>query len=197
MESDFDIKELWKKQVVPPADRAEMQKQIRRLRKNGFKKSVFLHLILLLTIVFMIFIWTYFNPNLLSTKIGIIIGILPMCIVVMFNRKMISLYKALDEKQTNKDYLNNLLVLKEKENFMHTKVMGLYVILLSVGIVLYMYEYTLGWTLAFRVMAYSALFLWVAVNWFVLRPVMSGRSRRKLDALIKQVERIKSQMEES
>lgn len=120
-----------------------------------------------------------------------------MCIVVMFNRKMISLYKALDQKQTNRDYLNNLLVLKEKESFMQTKVMGLYVILLSVGIVLYMYEYTLGWTLAFRVMAYSVLFLWVAVNWFVLRPVMSERSRRKLDALIKQVERIKSQMEES
>ena len=196
MESDFNIKELWKKQAVPPANQAEMLKKIRRFRKNGLKKSVFLHVVLLLTIVFMIFIWIYFNPDLLSTKIGIVIGILPMCIVVVFNRKMISLYKALDQKQTNRDYLNNLLVLKEKENFMQTKVMGLYVILLSVGIVLYMYEYTLGWTLAFRIMAYFALCLWGAVNWFVLRPVVSGRNQRKLDTLIKQVERIKSQMEE-
>lgn len=63
MESDFDIKELWKKQVVPPADRAELLKQIRRFRKNGFKKSVFLHLILLLTIVFMIFYLDLFQSG--------------------------------------------------------------------------------------------------------------------------------------
>lgn len=196
MESDFELKELWKKQAVPAANQQEMLKRIRRFRQDGFRKSLFLRAILLATIVFMVFIWIYFEPDFLTTKIGIIMGILPMGIVVMFNQKMISLYKALDEKQANRDYLNRLLALKAEEHVMQTKVMGLYVILLSVGIALYMYEYTLGWTQAFRVMAYSALCLWVAVNWFVLRPMMSTRSRRKLDALIKQVERIKSQMEE-
>lgn len=76
----------------------------------------------------MIFIWIYFKPQFLSTKIGIIVGILPMCIVVVVNRKITSLYRSLDEKQSNIDYLNNLLMLKGKETFMQTKVMSLYFI---------------------------------------------------------------------
>ena len=124
MESNIDIKELWNRQTVPAADQSEILNKISRFRKNGLKKGIFLDVILVLTILFMIFIWIYFKPQFLSTKIGIIVGILPMCIVVVFNRKITSLYRSLDEKQSNIDYLNNLLMLKGKETFMQTKVMS-------------------------------------------------------------------------
>lgn len=197
MESNVDLKEMWNRQTVPVADQSEMLDRIESFRKNGLAKRILLNVVLLLTIAFMIFIWIYFKPDFLSTKIGIIVGILPMCMVVVFNRKVISMYRTLNEKQSNIDYLNNLLMLKEKEAFMQTKVMSLYFVLLSLGILLYMYEYTLNSSLTFRVIAYSALLLWVAVNWFVLRPVIIRRNKRKMDALIKQVEKIKSQMDES
>ena len=190
MESNIDIKELWNRQTVPAADQSEILNKISRFRKNGLKKGIFLDVILVLTILFMIFIWIYFKPQFLSTKIGIIVGILPMCIVVVVNRKITSLYRSLDEKQSNIDYLNNLLMLKGKETFMQTKVMSLYFILLSSGILLYMYEYT------FRLIAYSVLFLWITLNWFVLRPVMIKKNRRKMDCLIRQIEKIKSQVDE-
>ena len=136
MESNIDIKELWNRQTVPAADQSEILNKISHFRKNGLKKGIFLDVILVLTILFMIFIWIYFKPQFLSTKIGIIVGILPMCIVVAVNRKITSLYRSLDEKQSNIDYLNNLLMLKGKETFMQTKVMSLYFILLSSGILL-------------------------------------------------------------
>ena len=120
MESNIDIKELWNRQAVPAADQSEILNKISRFRKNGLKKGIFLNVVLVLTILFMIFIWIYFKPQFLSTKIGIIVGILPMCIVVAVNRKIISLYRSLDEKQSNIDYLNNLLMLKGKETFMQT-----------------------------------------------------------------------------
>lgn len=126
MESNIDIKELWNRQAVPAADQSEILNKISRFRKSGLKKGIFLDVILVLTILFMIFIWIYFKPQFLSTKIGIIVGILPMCIVVVVNRKITSLYRSLDEKQSNIDYLNNLLMLKGKETFMQTKVMSLY-----------------------------------------------------------------------
>ena len=185
MESNIDIKELWNRQAVPAADQFEILNKIRRFRKSGLKRGIFLD-----------FIWIYFKPQFLSTKIGIIVGILPMCIVVVGNRKITSLYKSLDEKQSNIDYLNNLLMLKGKETFMQTKVMSLYFILLSSGIFLYMYEYTLNSSFTFRLIAYSVLFLWIALNWFVLRPVMIKKNRRKMDCLIRQIEKIKSQVDE-
>ena len=186
MESNIDIKELWNRQAVPAADQSEILNKISRFRKSGLKSGIFLDVILVLTILFMIFIWIYFKPQFLSTKIGIIVGILPMCIVVVVNRK----------KQSNIDYLNNLLMLKGKETFMQTKVMSLYFILLSFGILLYMYEYTLNSSFTFRLIAYSVLFLWIALNWFVLRPVMIKKNRRKMDCLIRQIEKIKSQVDE-
>lgn len=196
MENNIDIKELWNRQTVPAADQSEILNKISRFRKNGLKKGIFLDVILVLTILFMIFIWIYFKPQFLSTKIGIIVGILPMCIVVVVNRKITSLYRSLDEKQSNIDYLNNLLMLKGKETFMQTKVMSLYFILLSFGILLYMYEYTLNSSFTFRLIAYSVLFLWIALNWFVLRPVMIRKNRRRMDCLIRQIEKIKSQVDE-
>ena len=196
MESNIDIKELWNRQAVPAADQSEILNKISRFRKNGLKKGIFLDVILVLTILFMIFIWIYFKPQFLSTKIGIIVGILPMCIVVAVNRKITSLYRSLDEKQSNIDYLNNLLMLKGKETFMQTKVMSLYFILLFSGILLYMYEYTLNSSFTFRLIAYSVLFLWIALNWFVLRPVMIRKNRRRMDCLIRQIEKIKSQVDE-
>ena len=196
MESNIDIKELWNRQTVPAADQSEILNKISRFRKSGLKRGIFLDVILVLTILFMIFIWIYFKPQFLSTKIGIIVGILPMCIVVVFNRKITSLYRSLDEKQSNIDYLNNLLMLKGKETFMQTKVMSLYFILLSSGILLYMYEYTLNSSFTFRLIAYSVLFLWIALNWFVLRPVMIRKNRRKMDCLVRQIEKIKSQVDE-
>lgn len=191
MENDFDMEALWKKQAVPAANPAEIRKRIGAFRRSSLWKVFFLNAVLVLTVAFLIFVWVYFQPRLLTTKIGILVGILPMGMVVLSHRKLVSLYRALDAKQPNMDYLDHLLRLKEREHFLQTRVMNLYFVLLPLGLMLYMYEYTLGMSGAFRVAAYVALLLWVAFNWFVLRPRIVGRRRRKMDALIGEVERIR------
>ena len=70
MESNIDIKELWNRQTVPAADQSEILNKISHFRKNGLKKGIFLDVILVLTILFMIFIWIYFKPQFLSTNCG-------------------------------------------------------------------------------------------------------------------------------
>lgn len=181
---------LWKKQAVPAANPAEIRKRIGAFRRDALWKAFFLNAVLVLTVAFLIFVWVYFQPRLLVTKIGILVGILPIGMVVLSHRKLVSLYRALDAKQPNMDYLDHLLRLKEREHFLQTRVMSLYFVLLPLGLMLYMYEYTLGMSGTFRVAAYVALLLWVAFNWFVLRPRIVGRRRRKMDALIGEVKRI-------
>ena len=108
---------------------------------------------------------------------------------------MIPLYRTVDEELSNREYLNELLTVKRKENFMQTRLMNFYFISLSVGIGLYMYEYIQESSLLFRIVAYSTFLLWIGLNWFVFRPRIIRRNKQRLDRLIAGMERIRMQMD--
>lgn len=190
MENDIDIRELWNKQAVPAVDQADILEKIKGFRRKGIMRTTILNAVLVLTIIFIIFIWVYFKPQLMSTKIGIILSILPMGMALVFNNGLTSLYRKIDEKQSNMDYLNALLKVRSREHIMQTKLLNLYFILLSAGIGLYMYEYTLKRSFIFGVTAFSVVLLWIGFNWFFLRPRMIEKNKRKMDDLIKQIKRL-------
>lgn len=190
MENDIDIRELWNKQTVPAVDQADILGKIKGFRRKGIMRTTILNAVLVLTILFIIFIWVYFKPQLMSTKIGIILSILPMGMVLVFNSGLTSLYRKIDEKQSNMDYLNALLKVRSREHIMQTKLLNLYFILLSAGIGLYMYEYTLKRSFIFGVVAYSVVLLWIGFNWFFLRPRMIEKNKRKMEDLIKQIKKL-------
>lgn len=196
MKSDIDVKELWIKQTVPAISQVELFKKIENFKRQRKRRAIILNAILLFTIFFVLFIWVYFQPQLMSTKIGIVLTVLSIGIVCVFHFRLFAVYKKADENVSNLDYINNLLVIKNKEYFMQTKIMASYFILLFVGIGLYMYEYTLGRSVIFSVVAYLALFVWVVINWFLLRPGIIKNNRQNIDDLLKQMERIKSQLDE-
>ncbi len=190
MGNDIDIRELWNKQMVPVVDQSDIFGKIESFRKKRIRRTIILNVVLLLTILFIIFIWVHFKPQLMSTKIGIILSVLPMGMVLVFNNGLTSLYRKIDEKQSNMDYLNALLEVRSREYIMQTKLMNLYFILLSAGIGLYMYEYTLKRSLIFGVAAYSVVLLWIGFNWFFLRPRMIEKNKRKMEDLIRQIKRL-------
>ena len=196
MKSDIDIKELWRKQAVPFADCSGLFKEVNHFKRKKVLELIVLNAVLWMTICFVAFVWIYFKPQLLVTKIGILLTIVAMGTVAVFTHKMIPLYRIVDEEQSNREYLNELLAVRRKENFMQTKLMYFYFISLSVGIGLYMYEHIQESSLQFRVVAYSVFLLWVGLNWFVFRPRIIRRNRQRLDSLIVRVERIKTQIDE-
>ena len=190
MGNHIDIRELWNKQMVPVVDQSDIFGKIESFRKKRIRRTIILNVVLLLTILFIIFIWVHFKPQLMSTKIGIILSVLPMGMVLVFNNGLTSLYRKIDEKQSNMDYLNALLEVRSREYIMQTKLMNFYFILLSAGIGLYMYEYTLNRSLIFGVAAYSVVLLWIVFNWFFLRPRMIEKNKRKMEDLIRQIKRL-------
>ena len=180
MKSDIDIKELWRKQAVPFADCSGLFKEVNHFKRKKVLELIVLNAVLWMTICFVAFVWIYFKPQLLVTKIGILLTIVAMGTVAVFTHKMIPLYRIVDEEQSNREYLNELLAVRRKENFMQTKLMNFYFISLSVGIGLYMYEHIQESSLQFRVVAYSVFLLWVGLNWFVFRPRIIRRNRRQV-----------------
>ncbi len=192
MENKLNLKELWNTQPVPDADKSDLLKKVEKHKAAGLKKIFLLNGLLFATIVFVVLIWIYFKPQLLTTKIGIVLSILPMIIALVFQNRMIPLYKKTDENQSNADYLENLVKIKNKESTIQTTIMNVYFILLSAGIGLYMYEYTALMPLVWGIFSYSIVVLWFGFNWFVLRPKVIKKKRHKIDSLIGQLEKIKS-----
>lgn len=193
MENNINLKELWNHQPVPETDQSGILKKIEKHKAAGLKKVFLLNVLLLATITFVVLIWIYFKPQLWTTKIGIVLTILPMVIALIFHNRMIPLYKKTDEGQSNADYLRDLLKIKSKESYIQTTILNLYFILLSVGIGLYMYEYVALMPLIFGLFSYVIVVLWFGFNWFVLRPKIIKKNGEKIEDFIKQLENIRSE----
>lgn len=196
METNLDLKKIWGKQYIPIIDVQEVLKKIETYKRSKIKKAVMLNVILFLTILFILFIWIYFKPQFISTKIGIVLTVAAMLIVIFFNSKMKNTLSKVNENQSNEAYLKNLKTIKLHENRIQTKVMSVYFVLLSFGIMLYIYEYISKMTLIIQSVFCLVLLLWISFNWFVLRPRIIKKNQREINDLIAQLERIENQFVE-
>ena len=197
MENNINLKALWSQQAVPPANQSDIFSKIEKHKSAGLKKMILLNSLLFLTIVFVILIWIYFKPQLWTTKIGIVLAILPMVTVMIFSNRIIPLYRKTPGIQSNSDYLHNLLEIMNKESYMQTKIMNLYFILLPIGIGLYMYEYTAKMPSVWGIVVYGVVGMWFALNWFVLRPKIIRKNTGKVNDLVQQLEKVKEQLKEA
>lgn len=194
--SPIDLKELWNRQPSPAPDKKDLFKKIDRLKASGLKKILLINICLGLTSAFIIFIWIYFQPQFLSTKIGIVLTILAMVIFLFMQNRSIPLYKKVNEAQSNNAYLSNLLAIKQTEQFLQTRLLNVYFVLLTLGIGLYMYEYTSRMSLPAGIAAYAITLAWMAFNWFVLRPKQIQKNKRKIEPVIQQLEEMKTRLKE-
>lgn len=194
METNLDLKKIWGKQYIPIIDVQEVLKKIEVYKRSKIKKVVMLNVILFFTILFILLIWIYFKPQFISTKIGIVLTVAAMLIVIFFNSKMKNTLSKVNENQSNEAYLKNLKTIKLHENRIQTKVMSLYFVLLSFGLMLYIYEYISKMTIVIQIVFCLALVLWIVFNWFVLRPRIIKKNQREINDLIEQLERIENQL---
>src|SRR5690606_23332547 len=127
-----------------------------------------------------LFIWIYFKPLFISTKIGIVLTLFAMMLVIFFNSKMKNTFSKINENQSNVDYLNNLKSIKKQENYLQNKIMSMYFVLLSLGITLYIYEYISKMPVTFKNIFCVAIIVWIGFNWFVLRPRIIKKNQREI-----------------
>lgn len=196
MENNVDLKSLWISQPVPEADQAAVFKKIDKYKRSGLLKTLFLNACLALTIVAVVLIWIYFQPQFLTTKLGIVLTVIAMVMVMVFNAKIIPLYKKADDSRSNLDYLNTMLEIKTRSHYIQTRVMSIYFLILSTGMGLYLYEYTVRMTPVWAITTYAIVFVWIGFNWFVLRPRIIKKNTKKMEVLVGELEAIKAQFGE-
>jgi membrane protein YdbS with pleckstrin-like domain len=194
METNIDFKKIWNTQKIKTPKVEILYAKANKLKSRSFLKLIVVNITLLLTITFIGFIWYYYQPELVTTKIGIIFTILAMLIFLLPYNKQFSLLSKTKTEPNNKEYLQQLIKLKEKQTFQQTTMLSIYFILLALGIGLYMFEYVSKMTITWGIITYAITILWFAINWFYVRPKAITKQNAKLNKLLGEFEKLNNQM---
>ncbi|QZK91515.1 hypothetical protein K5V07_13815 [Flavobacterium sp. CHNK8] len=195
MENNIDFKDLWKKQSITQPDINELMDKLKHFKKTSLRRLILTNVMLIATCVLILLIWFYYQPQWVSTKIGIVLNVAIMAIYLFVYNKLFDAYKAIDNTDSNAAYLQKLIAIKTKQKFLQSKMLSIYFLVLGFGLCLYMYEYTAMMALFWGIFAYTITFFWGAFVWFYLRPRQIVKENLKIDNLIDKFQRINDQLE--
>ena len=196
MNKNIDIKELWTMQTTNPSNTDDLFLKLNQMKKAYWGKLIITNILLIATSVFIVFIWVHYQPQLLTSKVGIVLIILAMVIYLFVYNQLNPSLKKINFSQSNNEYLKTLLSIKSKQHFLQTTMLNIYFALLLFGISLYMFEPTSRMTKLWAVVAYALTLTWIGFNWFYIRPKTIKKQQNKLDEIISKFENIIQQLKE-
>ncbi len=194
MESNNDLKKIWNKQKIARPKVEVLYAQAKRLKRRGFLKLIAVNLTSLLSIIFIGSIGYYYQPEIVTTKIGIILTILAMVIFILSYNKQFSVLADNTIEPNNKEYLQQLIKLKEMQIIQQTSTLNIYFILLSLGIGLYLFEHVLKMPIILGVIIYATVTIWFAICWIYLRPKVIEKEDNKINQLIDKFKKVHNQL---
>jgi len=190
-----NLKSLWAKRTTPPPASDTMQQKIEAFQRYRRRSVMRMNISLTASSLFIIFVWIYYQPEFLSTKIGIVLIIAAMGMSMWFHNRSLSLYENIDSSQTNSAYLQRLMAISKKETFLQTTVLSSYYFMLTAGVSLYLYEYTTRMDSLEASVVYGLTFGWILLSWFFFRPRQIRKQRGRLNEIIGNAEKIHDQLE--
>jgi multisubunit Na+/H+ antiporter MnhC subunit len=195
MSTNIDFKDLWQQQKAVMPNVSSVYTLVNTTKRKLLWKLAFTNIGMVLTSAFIIAIWIYFQPQLLTTKIGISLIIFAMLVFLFVYNQMVPYLKKTSNAVSASEYIIQLKQIQVKLRFIQTTMMHVYYILLSLGVYLYMYEYTAKTILGFGI-NYGITSLWFAFNWFYVLPKSKKKQQLKTDGLIAQLEKLQNQLGE-
>ncbi len=195
MSTNIDFNALWQQQETAAPNWEQIVQKAEKYKRKKNRQLLFLNLALIITSVIIIAIWVYYQPQLMTTKIGITFTILAMLTVIAASNKnrFVKEEEILTQKNTS-TYLDELINYKNKQKLIQGKLLTLYFALLSIGIGLYLYEYVRQGSPLFCIIVYSCTFLWIGFNWFYLRPKQIQKQEKEINELIDTLTNIHKQI---
>lgn len=195
MQDDIYFQNLYRRQVNAIPDITELYKKANIYKKKNLIKLVVANVSLLFTSAFIIWIWYFYDPAFVTTKIGIALVILAMVLFIAVYNNIIPFLLKRTQNNNTKDYLNQLLNLKKKQKFLQSYMLNIYFILLFTGICLYLYEFVFKMPLSGGILTYGITLLWIAINWFYFRPRIIKKQEKEINQLINAFKRVDDQFE--
>lgn len=191
-----NFNEIWQRQkTVVPNPEAVVEKA-RNVQRSVRRKILLGNITLAFTLVFIIAIVAYYKPEMATTKMGTLLVAIGIVMQIVASGGMFPLVRKTESAQSVAGYLAQMLLVRKKQAFLQTTIMGLYFVLLTLGIFLYLYEYTIRMSATGMLLTYGLTGLWFAFAWFYLRPRTIKKQQRQLNDIIRNLEGISRQLSE-
>lgn len=192
---ELDFAKLWHAQQTTKSDIKDLQLKIAKYKKDNFRKQLFANINLIVTLTVLILIWVNLDQLKWSSKLGLSLIILAICISLFKFNKFYRKFNKLDEGTDSNTYLQKLLQIQvEQKNIQH-KFINTYFIILGLGLAVYLWQFAVLLGTMNGILIYAATFLWIGFVWFYLRPRITKKQEAKLNALIEQVQSQINQVE--
>jgi|SRR5690606_18858764 len=195
----FDkIEGIWQKQerkTLP--DVSEIIKKTKKMRRKIIAKHTIGILILVLTFTWISTSLFTYQFELTTTYIGIIVLLLSIVMGIAFQSQLIGIIlPKSDILSDSRHHLSQNLIYQSRLKFLHKAGSSLYYLSLSMGLVLYLYEFA-SRDFWFGITAYAITGTWIAFSWFYLRKRSVQKNERKIDAFIEELQKACKALSES
>lgn len=192
MQNFDDIKNLWQQSAgssdLPSAK--EVLAEIALVRKKMIRKNLLAIITLALTFGFIAWIGVHYHFESISTNLGIVITLIAIVTGIIFNTQLASrLLKQNDPSLSNSEFLQQLIAFRSQQRLLQTKGISAYFILLTAGILMYMYEFA-SRDLRFGIIAYCVTLAWIAFNWFYARKRTIRKQEKVINGQIERLEKL-------
>jgi len=196
MKDQTDFKSLWLQQEVGYVPELEqILGKAKQLNRKTKVKFLGMNLLLIATVAAVIYIVMSNHFEMITTKIGSVLVIVAIVsFIAVSNSLLLILFKTIHD-ESNQAYLQRMIEIKKKQEFIQGKLMTGYFILLSTGIGLYMIESVLKMGTTEGIVSYTLTVAWILFNWFYIRPRTIKKQRAEIDNIIKKLQDISAQIE--
>jgi membrane protein YdbS with pleckstrin-like domain len=194
METFNDLKKLWVTHDTAIPNMEIFYNEVQKFKRNSLLKLIGFNALIIITIAFIALIWYYFQPQFISTKIGIVLVIFAITLfIIPYNSQLIQLFEN-DAETNSKEYFKQLKKIQEIRGFQQTTILNAYFFFLSLGFGLYLFEYVAKMNMVWGITTYGATAIWVALNWFYIRPKVIEKQNTKLNELLTKLSELNNQM---
>jgi hypothetical protein len=196
MSNRIDLKNLWAQQMTAPKpDINELIKKARMVKNNILKRLLLTNVCLIVTIMFIGYIAISYKFEMATTRIGAVLIMLAIAFYVAVSNGMLKGVLKTNPEADHLTYLTQLLSVRKKQEHLQGRMLQLYFILLSAGLLLYMIEFLMRINLLWASITAIITFGWMAFNWFYISPRVIRKQQKSLNDIIIRLEDINNQNE--
>lgn len=196
MKTEMNLKEIWQKQPVD--EKPDINSLLHKAKEitKGWRIKLILQNALLFVAMAIILKAGIINDTLVTTKIGAAMMILAMLsYLVVYNQIIPVLFKS-NVQSSIQEYLDQLLRIKRKEDFLNKVMINIYFITLSLGLAIYLIQFLHKASVMFDVIFCTVVFGWIGFAWFYARLCGVKRKQKPLLEMIARLEEMSRQLGE-
>ena len=195
---DFEqLMQVWQGQPAP-TEQLSVEEALKQVKKgiNGLSRKLYLGLVTMIATLVYIFVMMYFFAfKSLLTYAGILIMLVTMFIYVMMMLRDYRIINKRDFTTNPAEYLKSLKAYQKNRAKLLGNLYYIYVLLLSVGLLLYFIEVLQDVSMLSKILVYALTALWFLLCTFYLKNRIAKNEQEKINLLVDRLERLTEQFE--